>query len=144
MAALKIEKEKGVEQQEKWNGYDAAFYCAVCSGDFGSCIWSRHRTDSCDGNWNYLAFCRLDSFLGLRVLKPQEALVITLFGKYVGTLKEDGFYYVNPFCTSVNPAAKTKLNQSGDVDDGSSKSIFLAAGGTQASLSTEATNKKIS
>lgn len=83
-------------------------------------------------------------FLGLRVLKPQEALVITLFGKYVGTLKEDGFYYVNPFCTSVNPAAKTKLNQSGDVDDGSSKSIFLAAGGTQASLSTEATNKKIS
>ena len=52
---------------------------------------------------------------GLRVLKPQEALVLTLFGKYVGTLKGDGFYFVNPFCTSVNPAAKTKLNQSGDV-----------------------------
>jgi len=29
--------------------------------------------------------------LGLRVLKPQEALVVTLFGKYVGTLKGDGF-----------------------------------------------------
>lgn len=54
-------------------------------------------------------------FLGLKVLKPQEALVLTLFGKYVGTLKGSGFYYVNPFCTSVNPAAKTKLNQSGDV-----------------------------
>ena len=52
---------------------------------------------------------------GLRVLKPQEALVLTLFGKYVGTIKEDGFYFVNPFCTSINPAAKTKLNQSGDV-----------------------------
>ena len=52
---------------------------------------------------------------GLRVLKPQEALVLTLFGKYVGTLKGDGFYFVNPFCGSVNPAAKTKLNQSGDV-----------------------------
>ena len=52
---------------------------------------------------------------GLKVLKPQEALVLTLFGKYVGTLKEDGFYFVNPFCTSVNPAARTKLNQSGDV-----------------------------
>ena len=52
---------------------------------------------------------------GLRVLKPQEALVLTLFGKYVGTIKGDGFYFVNPFCTSVNPAAKTKLNQSGDV-----------------------------
>ena len=52
---------------------------------------------------------------GLKVLKPQEALVLTLFGKYIGTLKGDGFYFVNPFCTAVNPAAKTKLNQSGDV-----------------------------
>ena len=52
---------------------------------------------------------------GLKILKPQEALVLTLFGKYVGTLKEPGFYFVNPFCSAVNPAAKTKLNQSGDV-----------------------------
>ena len=54
-------------------------------------------------------------FLGFKVLKPQEALVLTLFGKYVGTLKGDGFYWVNPFCTAVNPAAKTRLRQSGDV-----------------------------
>ncbi|MBQ8447477.1 MAG: SPFH domain-containing protein [Clostridia bacterium] len=53
--------------------------------------------------------------LGLRVLKPQEALVLTLFGKYIGTLKGEGFYAINPFCVSVNPAAKTQLNQSGDV-----------------------------
>ncbi len=53
--------------------------------------------------------------LGLKVLKPQEALVLTLFGKYIGTIKGDGFYFVNPFCIAVNPAAKTKLNQSGDV-----------------------------
>ena len=52
---------------------------------------------------------------GLKVLKPQEALVLTLFGRYIGTLKGDGFYFVNPFCTAVNPAAKTRLNQSGDV-----------------------------
>ncbi|MBQ8885559.1 MAG: SPFH domain-containing protein [Clostridia bacterium] len=54
--------------------------------------------------------------LGLKVLKPQEALVLTLFGKYVGSLKGEGFYFVNPFCMSVNPAAKTQLNQSGDVN----------------------------
>ena len=52
---------------------------------------------------------------GLKVLKPQEALVLTLFGQYVGTLKNEGFYFVNPFCGAINPAAKTKLNQSGDV-----------------------------
>ena len=28
--------------------------------------------------------------LGLKVLKPQEALVLTLFGQYIGTLKENG------------------------------------------------------
>ncbi|MBR2441688.1 MAG: SPFH domain-containing protein [Clostridia bacterium] len=56
--------------------------------------------------------------LGLRVLKPQEALALTLFGKYVGTLKGEGFYWVNPFCVAVNPAAQTKLNQSGDVKHG--------------------------
>ena len=52
---------------------------------------------------------------GLKVLKPQEALVLTLFGKYVGTIKGEGFYWVNPFCSAVNPAARTVLNQSGDV-----------------------------
>lgn len=52
---------------------------------------------------------------GLKVLRPQEALVLTLFGNYIGTLKGEGFYWVNPFCSSVNPAAKTKLSQSGDV-----------------------------
>ena len=55
-------------------------------------------------------------YIGLKVLKPQEALVLTLFGKYIGTIKGEGFYAVNPFCVSVNPAANTKLNQSGDVN----------------------------
>jgi len=57
-------------------------------------------------------------FGGLKVLKPQEALVLTLFGKYLGTLKGEGFYFVNPLSTAVNPAAHTKLNQSGDVKTG--------------------------
>lgn len=81
-------------------------------------------------------------FCGLKVLKPQEALVLTLFGKYVGTLKSEGFYYVNPFCTAVNPAAKTRLNQSGDVDGGAGKSIVLAAG--QSSANVQTVNNKIS
>ena len=80
-------------------------------------------------------------FCGLKVLKPQEALVLTLFGKYVGTLKGEGFYWVNPFCTAVNPAAKTKLNQSGDVDSGA-KPIVLSAG--TAGATVEMPSKKVS
>lgn len=63
-------------------------------------------------------------YCGLRILKPQEALVLTLFGKYVGTLKGEGFYFINPFCTSVNPAADTHLNQSGDVNNNAKKASF--------------------
>lgn len=80
-------------------------------------------------------------YLGLKVLKPQEALVLTLFGKYIGTLKGDGFYFVNPFCTAVNPAAKTKLNQSGDVDSGV-KLASLNISGEQ--MNIDAVSKKIS
>ena len=86
-------------------------------------------------------------FLGLRVLKPQEALVLTLFGKYVGTIKDAGFYYVNPFCGAVNPAAKTKLSQSGDVDNGNGGNLLSALSGASAAAaaaSVEPSNKKIS
>jgi Membrane protease subunits, stomatin/prohibitin homologs len=65
--------------------------------------------------WIILPIC----LAGLKVLKPQEALVLTLFGKYKGTLKGEGFYFVNPFCTSVNPAQFTQLGQSGDIGGGS-------------------------
>ena len=78
---------------------------------------------------------------GLKVLQPQEALVLTLFGKYVGTLKGEGFYFVNPFCVGVNPAAKTKLNQSGDVK---SVTHMLATDGTKDLSSVELVNKKLS
>ena len=82
------------------------------------------------------------SLLGLKILKPQEALVLTLFGKYIGTLKEEGFYYVNPFCSSVNPASKTKLKQSGDVDATNNTGITIGSIGGHANV--EANNKRIS
>ena len=79
-------------------------------------------------------------YCGLRVLKPQEALVLTLFGKYIGTIKGEGFYFVNPFCVAVNPAAATKLKQSGDVD-GKAEHVRPQTG---AGASVAMVNKKIS
>ena len=82
-------------------------------------------------------------FCGLKVLKPQEALVLTLFGKYIGTLRGEGFYYVNPFASAVNPAAKTTLRQSGDVDNtpGTSQLTINASG---VNGNVQAISKKIS
>ena len=78
-------------------------------------------------------------FGGLKVLKPQEALVLTLFGNYVGTLKGEGFYFVNPFCTAVNPAAQTKLNQSGDV-----KHVGVHSAAGQEAVAAETGGKRMS
>ncbi|MBO5882892.1 MAG: SPFH domain-containing protein [Clostridia bacterium] len=78
--------------------------------------------------------------MGLRILNPQEALVITLFGKYKGTIKDAGFYFVNPFSSSVNPAAKTKLNQSGDV----STTTHVATKTATGNIAIDIPSKKIS
>ena len=79
--------------------------------------------------------------IGLKVLGPQEALVLTLFGKYIGTLREEGFYFVNPFCSAVNPAAATRLKQSGDVG-GIRKS--LQEQGLNVNMGAAVPNRKIS
>lgn len=85
----------------------------------------------------FIAFCLMSA--GLKVLKPQEALVLTLFGDYIGTLKGEGFYYVHPFASAVNPAANTKLNQSGDVK---SKTVQVNAEGV--TVSAEPASKRMS
>jgi regulator of protease activity HflC (stomatin/prohibitin superfamily) len=55
----------------------------------------------------YLFFIGPLLFVGLKVLKPNEALVLTLFGRYYGTLKGEGFFFVNPFVAAVNPSASS-------------------------------------
>ena len=89
-------------------------------------------------------FAGIFLFCGLKVLKPQEALVLTLFGDYIGTLKGQGFYWVNPFCTAVNPAAGTKLSQSGDVNSGETGMAALLKAGNSSPQTAESTSKKIS
>lgn len=42
-------------------------------------------------------------YRGLRVVGPNEALVLALFGKYYGTILKAGYYYVNPFASYNNP-----------------------------------------
>ncbi|MDY2957891.1 SPFH domain-containing protein [Floccifex sp.] len=48
-------------------------------------------------------------FMGLHSLKPNQALVFTCFGSYVGTRKEEGFFFINPFARGYNPSRKTNM-----------------------------------
>lgn len=56
----------------------------------------------------WIVFCILCG--GLKNINPNEALVFTLFGRYYGTLKEPGYYFVNPFCTAINPAVTNSIS----------------------------------
>ncbi len=66
-------------------------------------------------------------FCGLKVLRPNEALVLTLFGKYYGTLRGEGFFYVNPFVSAINPAAESSagvtIAEDGSVTAGATASV---------------------
>ena len=64
---------------------------------------------------------------GLKIVNPNESVVFVLFGKYYGTLKKPGFFFVNPFVSAINPTYEsqvTKLSKTGekDLDDESKTS----------------------
>ncbi len=48
---------------------------------------------------------------GLKVINPNEALVLTLFGKYYGTIINEGFFFVNPFCVGTDPTVYFEQNK---------------------------------
>ena len=66
---------------------------------------------------------------GLIIVNPNEAKVLTLFGKYVGTVKEDGFFWVNPFTAKKKVSLKAfNLNgQQLKVNDAVGNPIEIAA-----------------
>lgn len=72
-----------------------------------------------------IVFCIF--FAGLKSVNPNEALVLTLFGNYYGTIKKEGFYWVNPFVSAVNPTYKSAL-----------EAVTAAASGSQPKAPSEA------
>lgn len=82
-------------------------------------------------------------FAGLKTLKPNEALVLTLFGKYTGTLRGEGFYFVHPFTSSVNPGSKATSTGKLAVEPGlsvSKDSIAINSFSKKISLKTMTLN----
>lgn len=45
---------------------------------------------------------------GLTVINPNDAKVLTLFGEYIGTVKRDGFFWVNPFAMRLKVSLKAR------------------------------------
>lgn len=77
-------------------------------------------------------------FGGLKIVNPNEALVLTLFGKYHGTVKKPGFFFVNPFCTAFNPTAPSLTEElSAEMMDSSKKNAKTAKAKTNKKVSTK-------
>ncbi len=66
---------------------------------------------------------------GLVIVNPNESKVLTLFGSYVGTVKQDGFFWVNPF-TIKKKVSLRAFNLNGQqlkVNDSVGNPIEIAA-----------------
>ncbi len=81
-------------------------------------------------------------FAGLKILGPNEALVLTFFGKYYGTLRGAGYFFVNPFVSAINPAADTATTtgKTGTPE----QPLKVSAASLQLDMGLQKKNKKIS
>ena len=64
----------------------------------------------------------LVGLFGFLVVNPNEARVIQLFGRYVGTLKDQGFYYGNPFYTAERVTLRVQTFETGQTKTPETKS----------------------
>ncbi|MET0890308.1 MAG: SPFH domain-containing protein [Stenotrophomonas maltophilia] len=62
-----------------------------------------------------LAATALLSLVGLYTVQPNQAVVVSLFGKYVGTVKENGLRWNNPFFTKVKVSQRVRNFESGKL-----------------------------
>ena len=67
-------------------------------------------------------------FAGLKVVNPNEALVLSVFGRYSGTIYQSGFYFVNPFSSAVYPKIRDQETQDKSLSSSRAK---LSSGSTK-------------
>lgn len=73
---------------------------------------------------------------GFKIINPNEAAVLVLFGNYYCSLKKEGFFWVNPFCVSVNPTV------SSHITTGQNGSVSISSGSKKISLKTMTLNNE--
>ena len=66
---------------------------------------------------------------GLMIIQPNHSRVLNLFGKYVGTIKENGWFFINPFYTTENISLRSQNLESArlKVNDKMGNPIEIAA-----------------
>ncbi len=76
-----------------------------------------------------LIFVAITCSCGFSKLEPNEAKVMTFFGRYVGTFRKTGFYWLNPFMSVKNVSLRAR-NLNPDpikVNDKSGNPVLIGA-----------------
>jgi regulator of protease activity HflC (stomatin/prohibitin superfamily) len=79
--------------------------------------------------WIVVAFTMLILMTGLFIVHPNEAKALVLFGTYKGTVRQDGFWWANPFFTKQAISLRVRNFETAKlkVNDNHSNPIEIAA-----------------
>ena len=108
------EKRNNIQQEQEYNGgylngflmilIDIVLWLATfCTLGMG--IAAADKEETC---WHFfvltvlLCITAIICSCGFAKQEPNEAKVLTFFGKYVGTFRKTGFYWINPFMSVKN------------------------------------------
>ena len=96
------------------DGYKAAVIALLCAIFGISVIISNAQMNNTAGVLFGIVFLLVGAFLikGLMVIEPNFSIVLTFFGKYVGTVKKNGLQFVNPLYTKLKVSLRSQSIES--------------------------------
>ena len=98
------------------NGYKAAFIALMSfiTGLYGIITSAQNATPSGGVIFFGVLFILFAVLLikGLMVVEPNYSIVLTFFGKYVGTVRENGLQFVNPFYSKLKVSLRSQSIES--------------------------------
>lgn len=94
--------EKELEKEYSYNGFCIAGFGALALAIIafvitGICLVSEDQ--AVIGGGVFAGFVGLVLMMGLTKLEPNESYVLLFFGKYKGTMRRTGFFWINPLLT---------------------------------------------
>ncbi len=113
------------------NGLAAALLGLAFLGGIGLCFWAGVQTDNpiVLVPAGVFLIASIASFGGLFIIQPNQAMVITLFGRYRGTCRSTGLWWTNPFTarSSMSLRVRTLDNDILKVNDAAGNPVEIAA-----------------
>src|SRR5690606_18481696 len=114
----------------KLNGFIMLLVALLVLVLMGITIWLAYVTTPVLFVLSVLLFLvELLILIGFVMIQPNDSRVLTFFGKYAGSIKENGFYWVNPL--AVREKVSLKINNFNSeiikVNDADGNPILIAA-----------------